>query len=57
MTGSFDDVVSFAVVPEPPRMMSPVEALGVQQADPPEVAVSRVERARRAQASGGRIEF
>ncbi|MDR6691483.1 hypothetical protein J2X55_002406 [Microbacterium sp. 1154] len=48
MTGSFDDVVSFAIVPDPPRMTPPVEALVVQQADPPEVAVSSVERAQRA---------
>lgn len=46
MTGSFDDVVSFAVVPDPPLMLPPVEALVVQQAEPPEVAVSSVERAR-----------
>ena len=50
-------IVGFAVVPDQPRMLPPVEALVVEQADPPEVAVSGVERARRAQARSGRIEF
>lgn len=39
-------IVGFAVIPEPPRMMPPVEALVTQQADPPERAVSRNERTR-----------
>lgn len=55
--GTAAAIVGFAVVPDQPRVMPPVEALVVQQADPPEVAVSGVERARRAQARGGRIEF
>ena len=50
-------IVGFAVVPDQPRMMPPVEAIVVQQADPPEVAVSGVERARRVQVRSGRIEF
>ncbi|MBB3158207.1 hypothetical protein FHS07_001903 [Microbacterium proteolyticum] len=49
MSSGFDDVVSFAIVPDPPRMFPPVEALVVQQADPRERAVSRAERARRDQ--------
>lgn len=57
MTGAFDDVVSFAIVPDPPRMMPPVEALVVQQADPPEVAVSSAERARRAATVRGRAHY
>ncbi|MEV7874510.1 hypothetical protein [Microbacterium sp. NPDC089188] len=50
-------IVGFAVIPDQPRMMPPVEALVVQQADPPEVAVSVTERARRAQPPRGRLEF
>lgn len=44
MSSGFDDVVSFAVVPNPPRMFPPVEALVVQQADPPEFAVAAAQR-------------
>ncbi|ONI62636.1 hypothetical protein CSIV_14270 [Microbacterium sp. CSI-V] len=55
--GTAAAIVGFAVIPDQPHMMPPVEALVVQQADPPEVAVSGIERARRAQARGGRIEF
>lgn len=50
-------IVGFAVIPNQPRMMPPVEALVVQQAEPPEVAVSATERVRRAQAHQIRIEF
>ncbi|WP_295837390.1 hypothetical protein [uncultured Microbacterium sp.] len=57
MTGAFDDVVSFAIVPDSPRMVPPVEALVVQQADPPEVAVSSAERARRVATVRGRAHY
>ena len=47
LTGApLSSVVGFAVIPEPPRMLPPVEALVTQQADPPERAVSRNERTR-----------
>lgn len=37
-------IVGFAVIPEPPRMMPPIEALVTQQADPPQVADRRYAR-------------
>lgn len=46
VTAPVSAVVGFAVVPDQPRMFPPVEAIVSQQADPPERAVSRVERAR-----------
>ncbi|CAH0257916.1 hypothetical protein SRABI128_03070 [Microbacterium sp. Bi128] len=54
MTGApLSSVVGFAVIPEPARMLPPVEALVTQQADPPERAVSRNERTR----AHGRLHY
>lgn len=43
----FANVVGFAVIPDTLRMLPSVEAIVSAQADPPERAVSLVERARR----------
>lgn len=54
VTGApLSSIVGFAVIPEPPRMLPPVEALVTQQADPPERAVSRNERTR----PSGRLHY